>query len=87
MSTLLECSLNDFMFNTRRCLLCHKLQRHFNFLLKQLQRGHFSQHFGCLGARRDRRNHWDFSALHPVPSSCFLVEMGRVSLDAQVGNG
>lgn len=52
-STSLECNLNNFIFNTRRCLLRHKLQRHFSFLLKEWQMGHFCQHFGCWSAHRD----------------------------------
>lgn len=53
-STLSECSLNNIMFNTRSCLLCHKLQRHFSFLLKEWQMGYFCQHFLCSSAHKDR---------------------------------
>lgn len=42
------------MFNTRSCLLCHKVQRHFSFLLKEWQMGYFCQHFVCLSAHKDK---------------------------------
>lgn len=87
MSALLECSLNNFMFSTRRCLLCHKLQRHFSFLWKEWQMGYFCQGFVCLSAHKERAAEGKSGAflfctllLLPVPLWKWAGWAGRLKL-------